>query len=182
MAENTEPQISADSAPEASAPVEATGTTETSAAEKPKKLGILARLRQGDALAERVTQLEAQLETVTAERDAARADLAALEELEENFAAEQAAAAEAKAKAEAEQKAAAEAKAKLEADAAVAAEEAKQKVAAEVADTVAALGVEESALPQAKDDPPGPGQAGEFAHLKGRDRAVAAFNAQFGIS
>ena len=50
-----------------------------------------------------------------------------------------------------------------------------QQVAAQVAAVVETLGVTEAALPAVQADPP----KGDFSHLTGRDRAAAAFNAQF---
>lgn len=181
----------AETAPEATAAaVEATGTpaeqAPAAAEDKPKKLGFFARLRQSDdriaALEGEVGQLRATVETVTAERDAARSELEDYKALEADFEAAEKEAAEKAAKAEADAAAAAEAQAKAEAAAAAAAESLPAKVAEGVTDAVASLGVPEGELPAAKEDPPGPGQAGEFAHLSGRERAAAAINAQFGIS
>lgn len=58
-----------------------------------------------------------------------------------------------------------------------AAKDVPRQVASGVQDVVSGLGVEETALPQSA-DLPAKGSAGEFAHLKGRERAAAAFNAQ----
>lgn len=58
-----------------------------------------------------------------------------------------------------------------------AAKDVPRQIATGVQDVVSGLGVEETVLPQSADLPP-KGSAGEFAHLKGRERAAAAFNAQ----
>jgi len=48
-----------------------------------------------------------------------------------------------------------------------------------VRDVIAGMGIEPAKLPAAQETIPGAkGDAGEFAHLKGRDRAAAAFSAQ----
>lgn len=60
---------------------------------------------------------------------------------------------------------------------AAAAQDVPRQIATAVQDVVSGLGVEETVLPQSADLPP-KGSAGEFAHLKGRERAAAAFNAQ----
>lgn len=181
-------ESAAESAPVATAAVDATGTPEPAAAE-PKKLGFFARLRQSDdTIASLQTANAEQAATISdlrSQLEAAEKRIAEFEALEAEFEAAEKQAAEAKAKAEADAAAAtaaaAEAKAKAEAAAAEATAQIPAKVAQGVTDAMAALGVEETALPEAKEDPPGPGRAGEFAHLKGRDRAVAAFNAQFGV-
>lgn len=159
----------------------ATSATPAEAAKPAAKVGFLARLAgAGDSIAQLEAALESEktahastrseLEKVTAELQAYK-DLEAQLEADAAKAQEEAAAAKAAA-----DKAAAEA---AEA-AANATAEIPQKVAAGVTDALAALGVPEESLPEAKEDPPGPGQAGEFAHLKGRERAAAAFTAQFG--
>lgn len=194
MAENAEAQevtspettpAPAATAPEAPAAEAASATPEKPAA---KRLGFFARHAAKDETIARlegeVTEKDATIAALQADLESAQNRIAEFEALEAEFeAAEkeaqaaaqkaQAEAAAAAAQAEAAQTEAAEAKAKAES-------ELPGKVAAGVTDAVASLGVPEGDLPEAKEDPPGPGQAGEFAHLKGRDRAVAAFNAQFG--
>lgn len=61
--------------------------------------------------------------------------------------------------------------------AAQAAAEVPQTVAAQVRDVVAGLGVAEEKLAPVQETLPEKSE--EFSHLKGRDRAAAAFNAQF---
>ena len=53
----------------------------------------------------------------------------------------------------------------------------QKQVAAEVVDVVSSLGIAEEKLAPVQSDPPAKGE--EFSSLKGRDRAAAAFNAQF---
>lgn len=153
----------------ATAPAPAVDASAAPAATPQKKPGFLASLL-GDA--KEVERLSAELAAEQTAHATTRAELAqALDRiagyeemearLEQQVKAREAAAAEAKAKAD-------------EAAAAIPAQ-----VASGVRDTVAALGVEEEALPAAAAIPDKPGTGGEFAHLKGRDRAAAVFNAQF---
>lgn len=72
----------------------------------------------------------------------------------------------------------ANARAEAEAAKSAAAPESIQKqVAATVVDVVSGLGIAEEKLAPVQSDPPAKGE--EFASLKGRERAAAAFNAQF---
>lgn len=141
-----------------------------------KKPGFLASLL-GDA--REVERLSAALATEEAAHADTRAQLAtaldrvaAFEEMEARLEAQATAREQAAATATAEAAAATAA-------AATAREAIPAAVAAGVRDTVAALGVAEESLPAAQTAPDKPGHGGEFAHLKGRERAAAAFNAQF---
>lgn len=167
----------ADSAP---ATVQSAATGEPA---KPTAAGIIAKLT-GQATV--IQTLEADLQTEREAHAATRAALDAANERLANFASLETALEEsATALADAEARAAAAARARTEAEARAqtAAAEAEEQLPARVAegvrDTVASLGVETEDLPTAQEQPDGPGAGGEFAHLKGRARAAAAFKAQF---
>jgi hypothetical protein len=160
--------------PAATAPAPAVAASGDPAPQK--KPGFLASLL-GDA--REVERLNAALATSEAAHAATRAQLAtaldrvaAFEEMEARLEAQATAREQAAATATAEAAAATAA-------AAAAREAIPVAVAAGVRDTVAALGVAEESLPAAQTAPDKPGTGGEFAHLKGRERAAAAFNAQF---
>jgi peptidoglycan hydrolase CwlO-like protein len=137
------------------------------AIEAPKKKGFLGNLLGANTRAE---ELETQL---VAEQAAHAQTQAALEEANGRIAEFEAL------EAQLEQQAAAAEKATTDAQAAQANAEAEipKQVSAKVIDIVSGLGIEEEKLAPVLDTPAAKGE--EFSHLKGRDRAAAAFTAQF---
>ena len=136
-----------------------------------KSLGFLARLTGAAA---RVVALESENATLVSALASANEQLAGYQAIEADLeAAEAAAASSAATVVTATAAAAASA-----ASAAAVVEAVPAQVAAQVADVVASLGVAPEVLPGVQTAPPAAGKAGEFSHLKGRERAVAAFNAQ----
>jgi hypothetical protein len=149
---------------------ETTPVSVAASAPAERKTGFLARILGSES---RIADLES---AVAAEQAAhaqtrealatATARLAEFEALEAQL--------EAQATAAREQAAASEAAA---ATAAATAQAVPLQVAAAVRDVVASLGVQEDTLAPVSSEPAAHGE--EFAHLTGRARAAAAFNAQF---
>jgi len=166
----TSPSAVIDTAPAATAPETSVAASAPATDPAPKKLGFLASLTGAQS---RIDELQNALK---AEKDAhastqeklatAQGRVAEFEAMEKQLE-EQAKAVEAAEKAKVE----------AETEAAKVVAEAPQKVAAQVADVVSTLGVSEEKLVRVSDQPAAKGQ--EFAHLKGRERAAAAFAAQF---
>ena len=154
----TEPSADlAANAPESAAPAAPV------AASAPEKKGFLASLLGSN---EALTKAESAL---AAEKQAHAATLAKLQSAEGRIAEFDAL----EKQLESEMKAAAA----TTAEATAKAEAVPQQAAAKVIDIVQGLGVTETNLPTAETEMPAKGQ--EFAQLKGRERAAAAFNAQF---
>lgn len=159
-----------DPAPAATAPEISVAASTPATDPAPKKLGFLASLTGAQS---RIDELQNALK---AEKDAhaitqatlatAQGRVAEFEAMEKQLEAQATALDESQ-----------KAKVEAEATAAQVVAEAPQKVAAQVADVLSTLGVSEEKLVRVSDTPAAKGQ--EFAHLKGRERAAAAFAAQF---
>lgn len=129
----------------------------------PQKVGFLARMVGAEDtirdLESRLSAEQATTSTLRTELAQAKSRVAEFEALESRLEVDLAAAQAAAATAQA------------------AAASVPQQVAAGVADVVATLGVPEDTLAAVSAEPPKKSE--EFAHLKGRDRAAAAFSSQF---
>lgn len=168
--ETTSPSAALDTAPAATAPEISVAASAPATDPAPKKLGFFASLTGAQS------QIDELRNALKEEKDAHAITQAALATAQGRVAEFE----EMEAKLEAQAKAvdaAEKAKIKAEKKAAQVVAEAPQKVAAQVADVVSTLGVSEEKLVPVSETPAAKGQ--EFSHLKGRERAAAAFAAQF---